>query len=334
MYKFPFETCKKQNFKQVCIFGAGLKGFLFQKQLLEDSDIINNAFIDNKISADNACEIINAVGVYKPHEFMEQNIAFDCIVLACAYDLVPHLCADLFAIGIHPSKIIMPELDYSYTNSLTPDIGDSWNWYYNKEDGRARIEYEKYLAPVLCKYPISCRYTLDFPSGRGRIAEQIYMHNQSEIDKIVCCDANPLAIDYCMSRFANIDVFECAVNEVNELHCAPIKFSSDYFTFIFSWDAMVHFSYKWLDFYIEEFYRMLQRGGYVLIHHSNLGSPLVHERQAKHEVWNMNPGWRTLISHEDVNRIAKKNGFKVVEQKIIDWKVKDLDCISILYKEM
>ena len=335
-YNFPFEACRASGHKKVCIFGAGFKGLRFQRQLLDAGDIANKAFIDNFITADKACETINAVGVYKPQEFKDQIIDFDCIVLACDYHLIPQLCADLFSIGICSSKIVLPKLDVTQkldvAHSLTPNTGESWDSYYDEAEATAHNVYERHFVPVLDKYPISFRHTLDFACGRGRIAEQVYLHNKNGIEKIICCDSNQLAIDYCRTRFADSDKFDFLVNEADEMHTVPLKFPDECFSFIFSWNAMVHFSYKWLDFYIGEFWRMLQSGGYAFIHHSNLGSPSVYDGQAKHETWNMNPGSRTLVSSVDVQRIAEKNGFVVVDQKIIDWHVKDLDCLSILRK--
>ena len=77
---------------------------------------------------------------------------------------------------------------------------------------------------------------------------------------------------------------------------------------------------------------MIQNGGFAFIHHSNLGSPEVHTEKDKDEYWQANPGDRALVSKEDVAYIAKKQGFSVVEQKVIDWGIKKLDCITILSK--
>ncbi len=95
---------------------------------------------------------------------------------------------------------------------------------------------------------------------------------------------------------------------------------------------MVHFIYKWLDYYICEFYRLLQNGGFVFVHHSNLSSSEVHIEKDKDEYWWANPGGRALVSKEDVAYIAEKHGFRVVEQQVIDWIIHDLDCITLLSK--
>lgn len=94
----------------------------------------------------------------------------------------------------------------------------------------------------------------------------------------------------------------------------------------------MHFSYKWLDFYIGEFFRIIENNGYVFIHHSNLSATDVKVENGKSEIWSDNPGWRAPVSSKDVKYISEKHGFTVVEQNIIDWEVSNLDCITLLRK--
>jgi SAM-dependent methyltransferase len=328
-YSFPFEELLQSSLKRIYIFGAGLIGNHFQKQINEENwDGVNLGFIDNFLTTENVSDIVKQVGVYKP-EILKTS-EYDGVVLACSQKLIPEICETLFQIGVNSKKIIMPKLLASA--SITPNTGNAWNDYYDIAEGYANESVERNFIPLLLNYKISLNRVLDFPSGRGRIAESMYKMYADNIEKFVCCDANKEAINYCQKRFAGNNVFDFMVNKVDEWQCIPLEFKDSSFTFIYSWDSMVHFSYKWIDFYVSEFYRILENNGYVFIHHSNLASPDVKIDTGKSEDWNNNPHVRALVSANDVKYISEKHGFKVVEQNIINWIVPNLDCISLLRK--
>ncbi|MCL2247773.1 MAG: class I SAM-dependent methyltransferase [Oscillospiraceae bacterium] len=215
---------------------------------------------------------------------------------------------------------------------ITPDAGDGWDEYYDNAEGAETLQVEHYIIPLLSKHTIPFNRVLDFPSGRGRIAEAFYKVYAENIEYFVCCDANSNAIDNCRERFAGNDVFDYMVNKTHEYQCIPFEFSNESFTFVYSFDSMVHFSYKWIDFYMSEFYRILDNGGYLFIHHSNLGSPDVVTDNRKSEIYYENPGGRSPNSAEDIRFISEKHGFSVVEQNIFDWAVPNSDCVTLLKK--
>lgn len=57
---------------------------------------------------------------------------------------------------------------------------------------------------------------------------------------------------------------ECRVSELES-----IPADNESMSFIYSWDAMVHFDYRSVDYILSEFTRILKNGGYAVIHHSN-----------------------------------------------------------------
>jgi len=336
-YSFPFKICGYKGFYRVYIFGAGKIGRQLQEQLdYQDGtwDIITNiGFIDNFV--DNEAPNYNRVkeiGVFSPSVLKDSK--YDAVVLACKPELIPEICECLFKNGVDSSKILLP--NYSRPVFYSPDMGDAWNHYYQRAEDGAIIQYEESIAPLLesipDEAPISYQRMLDFPSGRGRMA-QVFIDNHGNcIEKLVCCDANSDAIDYCRERFAHDKRFDFLVNKVDEWRCIPLDFQDESFTFILSWDAMVHFSYKWIDFYINEIYRMLENGGYALVHHSNMASPDVVLKN-KSETWNDNPGGRTPVSAEDVKWISERCGFRIVKQTFVDIYVPNMDCVTLLYKD-
>jgi len=328
-YSFPFDELLQSKFTRIYIFGAGLIGSYFQAQINERKwKGVNIGFIDNFITNETSSDIVKQVGVYKP-EILKSS-EYDCIVLACSQKYIPEMCEQLFQMGVNSKKVVLPKLLRSAFD--TPNFGNRWDNYYDRAEDDANLQVEKYIIPFIINYKIPLNRVLDFPSGRGRIAESMYTINADNIEKFVCCDANKEAITYCQERFKSNNAFDFMVNKVDEWQCIPFEFKDNSFTFIYSWDAMVHFSYKWLDFYISEFYRILESNGYVLIHHSNLGSPDIKIDTGKSEIWNDNPHSRTPISANDIKFISKKHDFEVVEQNIISWGIPNLDCISLLRK--
>ena len=216
---------------------------------------------------------------------------------------------------------------------FTPDPKDTerWNKYYIKAEAKAEKQFESYIQPILKNNPdISLENMLDFACGFGRIAN-IFKHHAN---KITCCDINKRAIDFCKERFVESGktqshkcIFEYCISDDS----LTLPFSDKEFSFIISWDAMVHFKYKWVDYYLGEIYRILKNGGYALIHHSNYGN--VEPEKDKSENYLDNPHSRANMKKEDVTRLAERYGFKVVEQITFDWhEVQGLDSISLLKK--
>jgi len=212
----------------------------------------------------------------------------------------------------------------------TPDPNNTefWHDYYNMAENDAPEAFVKCIKPVLQRYPtISLVSVLDFACGFGRIANMV----KNDAAHITLCDINALAIDFCKERFAK-DTTDCTFDYCVSDRSLTLPFKDAQFSFVYSWDAMVHFSYKWLDYYLEEFARILQKGGHALIHHSNYGN--VNPEAEKSDNWFDNPHGRTNVTKEDFARIAARHGFNVVEQTLMDWADEaHLDCLTLLSRE-
>lgn len=219
-YEFPFDELSNRNFTRVFIFGAGEIGALFQTQISKQGRVSNLGFVDNFITTESSkIDIVSQIGVHRP-EFL-RTVEYDCVVLACAYTTIPEICDSLFRVGVESRKIILPRIKTSY---FTPDIGDEWNDYYGSAEISANGQIEKYFIPLLSKHEISLCRVLDFPSGRGRIAESMYKIYAEQIEKFVCCDANSEAVDFCRKRFADKNIFDYMINKVDEWECVPFDF--------------------------------------------------------------------------------------------------------------
>ena len=93
---------------------------------------------------------------------------------------------------------------------------------------------------------------LDFACGRGRIAERF----AGIAGRLTCADISVDAIAVCRQRFATRSNVECLVNGNGSI---PVR--SESITFLYSWDAMVHFDTRELNEYFAEFKRVLKPGG-------------------------------------------------------------------------
>jgi ubiquinone/menaquinone biosynthesis C-methylase UbiE len=191
-----------------------------------------------------------------------------------------------------------------------------WSEYYDAAEADVAWQWQ-IIEPYLRESPKpDLSVVLDFACGRGRIAERF-----ADISgKLICTDMSVDAIEACRHRFARNSNVECLVNGNKSI---PVPSGS--VTFLYSWDAMVHFSSSELEEYFIEFKRVLKTDGLALIHHSNYASLSSVARP-----WTENPGSRAYVSAEDVRRIAERYGFSIVKQQVMDWSEANLDCITVI----
>ena len=106
--------------------------------------------------------------------------------------------------------------------------------------------------------------------------------------------------------------------------------SSETYSAIFSYDAMVHFEMFDIYTYLKDMYRVLRPGGMALIHHSNL---MMDYKQR----YGNSPHGRNFMSDKLFAYMAYHCNFEIVEQKVVGWgapgvHVENLDCLSLIRK--
>ena len=158
---------------------------------------------------------------------------------------------------------------------------------------------------------------VELACGRGRHVEK-YMDKAENIILVDILDKN---IDFCKERFSNANNIFYYVNNGFNLEKIPTETVSS----LFSYDAMVHFEMMDIYEYLKDIYRILQNNGKALIHHSNYSD----DYKASFE---NAPNGRSFMSKQLFAYLAYKVGFIVKEQIVIDWGVKNLDCITLLQK--
>jgi SAM-dependent methyltransferase len=159
---------------------------------------------------------------------------------------------------------------------------------------------------------------LELAPGYGRNTARL-LGFANEIHMV---DVNESCIQRCRDRFAKYSG-PCRlfyyVNDGKSLSMLP----SNHFTFVYSWDAMVHFDRLVVREYLREFGRVMAPGATGFVHHSNYG--MVSDSAD----WQKNPAWRSNMTKDLFVEYAEQAGLKVTKQELLAWEgIKDLDCMS------
>ena len=163
---------------------------------------------------------------------------------------------------------------------------------------------------------------LELACGEGRNSQQIV----NQASQLILMDVNEPNIKACKHRFQDYNHVQVIQN--NGYNLQPLATNS--VDSIFCYDAMVHFEMNIVESYLKDCYRVLKPNGKALFHHSNLTDyPGNHYKQ--------NPHWRNFMSKEIFAHLAKRSGFEVLEQIVIDWgegeeHYSNLDCITLVSK--
>ncbi len=254
-------------------------------------------------------------------QLTEQQV--DVIVIA-SEKFSDDICATLASMPQLSAKVIPYPSKHQFGGIAAAPTPDIFNWdnYYYEAEAVAQKQFEQHIAPLLDKWEanINLKNVIDFACGHGRIAQIM----APRCGSLTCLDINADSIAFCQQRFQNYDNVNCKRNAQDAL---PV--SSETIDFVYSWDAMVHFSFPDIKIYIKEFARVLKPGGYVLMHHANLAALA---GVVVHEDWRENPHYRSKVSNQHIRTSAEEAGLRVVEQHTIAWEINDLDGITLLQK--
>ncbi len=315
---FPFNKVPKGS--NIVIYGMGTIGENFVRQI-KSLCYCNIVGCIDKNYENKRCSSDEYV-VLAPNTIRHLN--YDYVVIASGqykFDIEKLLLNEL---SVSKEKIILLDENYYFQVNITPER--DWVNYYIEAEKDAENQFETMIKPVFLKYSLldSHLKVMDFACGWGRIAALL----KDRYSKLVLCDISGDALNYCRKRFAG-----CTNIEYIKSLTDNVPLDSESLDFIYSWDAMVHFSYKFLDVYFGEFERILKKGGICFIHHSNLGGYPENSEQGVSDNFHENIHWRSKVSAEDIARIARNNRFKVIEQIPLDWEgVKSLDTITVFRK--
>ncbi len=159
---------------------------------------------------------------------------------------------------------------------------------------------------------------VELACGRGRHVQKYI----EKVGRVTLVDILEKNIALCKERFKDNPKIEYYQN--NGYSLPQITDAS--VTALFTYDAMVHFEMMDIYSYLLETARILKPHGKALFHHSN--------NYSNYNAMFINaPGGRAFMSDKVFAHMATRAGLLIVEQKVIDWGVPNLDCITLVTKE-
>ena len=269
-------------------------------------------------------------------------------VLAC-------IAAAAFAVfrmrsGSNGERPVGALADMTYSDaSKAPWMKDRWLSYYEDAERHMRKQWKKHIWPNIKNAEF--RSIVEIAAGHGRNTE-LLINKALELSppgKVVATDINQEAIAFMKKRFAEhravrAGTLQFYLNNGSSLPMVPDSSA----TFVYSWDAMVHFPAWAVAQYLKEISRMLQPGGMSFLHHANMPrcppgvSPHFAPKACGRENNFKNPGARSLVNASFVADNARQSGLEVVRQAVFGWGKhhsgahKGLplhyDCMSVLRK--
>lgn len=182
--------------------------------------------------------------------------------------------------------------------AMNYQIWQNWDWEDGGEEWTQSVEWKNSLINnILLKYIATGGCILEVGPGAGRwtdILQRIAGH-------LIAVDISDRCINICKRKFAGCGNVEFFVNNGFELQ----SIEDDSIASVWSFDVFVHINSQQVEEYVQEFKRVMRRGGCAVIHHG-------HDR-------GVHGGWRSNLTSEMFTEILERNGFKVLKQ-IAEWR--------------
>lgn len=167
---------------------------------------------------------------------------------------------------------------------------------------------------------------IELACGKGRHVGR-YIEKAGHVTLVDILQEN---IDICRERLKqNEGKISYYKNSGSDLCNLP----TESYSALFCYDAMVHFELLDISNYLKDIFRVLQRGGKALLHHSNYDAFY----DARYE--NSKVHGRAFMNYKIFAYLALQAGFSIIRQEIIDWgegreRTAHLDCITLLEKPL
>ena len=191
----------------------------------------------------------------------------------------------------------------------------SENTYYGMAEKHMDNQWIELVWPIIKDCDFSS--VIDLAAGHGRNSRKLI----EKSEKIVIVDFVESNIEKCKERFSSFEKVQYALCDGRSI---PLE--TDSYSLVYCFDAMVHFEPEIVLAYLEDIYRVLKPGGKAFLHHSNNPGPVNVD-------WRHNPHARNYMTGNLFRYWAKRSGFKVLINKVINWaEVENLDCLTLLQK--
>ena len=186
--------------------------------------------------------------------------------------------------------------------TLAKAVGDDWvaGKYYGDAERHMDVQWERVIWPM-----IKCSdftVTLDLAAGHGRNTAKLLDH----AERMIAVDINESNIETLTNRFrdqGNISLVQNNGSDLRDVAGASV-------TFLYSFDAMVHFDSDVVRAYVAEFRRVMKPGARGFCHYSNNASNPT-------GTYRDHPGWRNFMSRSLFEHWLSKQGFRVIESRYL-----------------
>jgi ubiquinone/menaquinone biosynthesis C-methylase UbiE len=188
--------------------------------------------------------------------------------------------------------------------SIAQIVGGDWveGPYYDEAEAGMDDQWRSMIWPLIEGSDFSC--TVELAAGHGRNTEKL----RHLAKKLYAVDINKENIEFMKARFASAANVVCVKNDGVNLD----GIRDGEATFVYSFDAMVHFDSDVVRAYLAEFKRVLRPGGRGFCHYSNYsGNPTGSYRE--------HPGWRNFMSKELFEHYAAKEGLVPLRSELVAW---------------
>jgi SAM-dependent methyltransferase len=207
---------------------------------------------------------------------------------------------------------------------LAEQVGKDWveGSYYDEAERAFAPQWEKLIWPVIRGCDLTT--TLELAPGHGRNTAKLLKLAGS----VIAVDINESNIEFLRKRFSGEPRLVLIMNTGYALDGVANASVS----FVYCFDAMVHFFPDVVRAYLKEFRRVMKRGARAFIHYSNNHSdPSGNYRN--------HPGWRNYMSREIFEGWLAEEGFRVIESHYVKWvsviiPADDGDCDAITLFEL
>jgi len=200
------------------------------------------------------------------------------------------------------------------------DVGSDWveAVYFTAAESAADMQWAVIILPFLQLETtgIDLSVTMDLAAGHGRNSARLLP--MAGVLHIVDIHASNVAL--CRRRFGDDPRIAYHANDGCTL---PVPDAS--LSFLFCFDAMVHFDSDVVRAYLREARRALRPGGHAFLHHSN-------DMSLAGGDFRQHPHWRNTLSLALMRHYAAKEGLQVVRQQPLDWAHDgtDIDGLTLL----
>jgi ubiquinone/menaquinone biosynthesis C-methylase UbiE len=192
-----------------------------------------------------------------------------------------------------------------------------WDPYFNDAEAAMDGQWANAIWPAIEGSNFDS--VLELAPGAGRNTAKLVTIAQ----KLYAVDLNEAAIDRLKKRFEHYSG-PCDLNIYKNDGTSLLMIPDASITFVYCWDAAVHFDRTVLRDYLKEFQRVMRAGATGFIHHSDLGD------KASVDI-RKNPHWRSNMSKDLFARYTREARLEIVKQISSPWKP-IVDCISVIRK--